>query len=38
MYEAPSLQEWNQVRWNGILTTGGCLMKIVVRRMKSGTV
>ena len=23
MYEAPSLEEWNEVRWNGILTTWG---------------
>ena len=38
MYEAPSLEEWNEVRCKGILTTWGCLMKIVVRRMKSGTV
>ena len=23
MYEAPSLEEWNELRWNGILTTWG---------------
>ena len=23
MYEVPSLKEWNEVRWKGILTTWG---------------
>ena len=32
MYEAPSLEGWKEVR------LGGCLMKIVERRMKSSAV
>ena len=28
MYEAPSLDEWNEVRWNGILTTWGVFNEI----------
>ena len=27
MYEAPSLEEWNEVRLNGILTTWGVFKK-----------